>query len=419
LFENVIHQGAVKDISQSLNAGNLPNALLFWGEKTSGKLTGALELARVLSCEKNAAWDCPCASCLRHKQLVSQNILLAGRRDCLTEILAARQSLVAALQQNAPYLTAASYFFARSVRKLTLRFPPALVEGGDAAKISVIVSEIEQTLEEIEPSAFADAWRREDGEKLAKLTSSITGLCEKLDSEFMYPTLPVTHVRSISAWARFTVQSGKKTVIIENAENMREESRNALLKILEEPPENIVFVLATANRQMMMPTILSRVRTYRFEQRSREQQLDILKRVFHAEIPQDGAAAGNTISAYLDSFLPVNPADVERLGRDFLLAAARRDSAGGETPEDTKKIAAAANNFSPARLIDAFFEGMILELKRMTLETAQSSAREHERAVNFSAQCMERIREAKTRVTLTNQNAANALDILKSHIARM
>ena len=40
-------------------------------------------------------------------------------------------------------------------------------------------------------------------------------------------------------------EEGKKTIIIENADRMQTSVRNALLKILEEPPEDCV--LSSAN----------------------------------------------------------------------------------------------------------------------------------------------------------------------------
>ena len=48
---------------------------------------------------------------------------------------------------------------------------------------------------------------------------------------------------------------GKKTIIIENADRMLESVRNALLKILEEPPVDTIFILTTSQRNLVMPTI--------------------------------------------------------------------------------------------------------------------------------------------------------------------
>jgi len=53
-------------------------------------------------------------------------------------------------------------------------------------------------------------------------------------------------------------ESGKKIFIINEAEDMNEESQNALLKILEEPRDNQVFVLTTSRISGLLPTVLSR-----------------------------------------------------------------------------------------------------------------------------------------------------------------
>ena len=39
---------------------------------------------------------------------------------------------------------------------------------------------------------------------------------------------------------------------------------NALLKILEEPPKHVIFVLATTEPHKVLPTILSRCQRYDF-----------------------------------------------------------------------------------------------------------------------------------------------------------
>ncbi|MFH5832815.1 ATP-binding protein [Halalkalibaculum sp. DA384] len=52
---------------------------------------------------------------------------------------------------------------------------------------------------------------------------------------------------------------GQKTVIIlTNIEEMRAEAANAFLKLLEEPSEELVFVLTTENMEHLLPTIISR-----------------------------------------------------------------------------------------------------------------------------------------------------------------
>ncbi len=54
-----------------------------------------------------------------------------------------------------------------------------------------------------------------------------------------------------------------RVCVLCGAENMTDQAQNALLKILEEPPEHTVFILTAENRAMLLPTILSRVQTIR------------------------------------------------------------------------------------------------------------------------------------------------------------
>jgi len=56
-------------------------------------------------------------------------------------------------------------------------------------------------------------------------------------------------------------QGETKALILENAEKLTLEAQNALLKILEEPPANTLILLTTQNKDLMLPTILSRCKT--------------------------------------------------------------------------------------------------------------------------------------------------------------
>ena len=54
-----------------------------------------------------------------------------------------------------------------------------------------------------------------------------------------------------------------------------------MLKILEEPPADCIFILLTSRRNAVLPTILSRVRTYNFKDRVQSSQTEVIQRVFH------------------------------------------------------------------------------------------------------------------------------------------
>jgi len=77
--------------------------------------------------------------------------------------------------------------------------------------------------------------------------------------------IPVDVIRAVRMDA-FTKpsESENKVFIIKGAERMWEEGASTLLKVLEEPPGNVVFILVTASAGGVMPTIRSRCQEVRF-----------------------------------------------------------------------------------------------------------------------------------------------------------
>jgi DNA polymerase III subunit delta' len=61
----------------------------------------------------------------------------------------------------------------------------------------------------------------------------------------------------------YSFEAKKKVYVIEEADRCLPSSSNALLKILEEPPEHVLFILLSSYEEGILPTILSRcVRIY-------------------------------------------------------------------------------------------------------------------------------------------------------------
>ncbi len=54
------------------------------------------------------------------------------------------------------------------------------------------------------------------------------------------------------------IKSKTKAVIIQDAQLLTTEAQNALLKVLEEPPEATIIVLVATSKETLLPTILSR-----------------------------------------------------------------------------------------------------------------------------------------------------------------
>ena len=56
-----------------------------------------------------------------------------------------------------------------------------------------------------------------------------------------------------------------KIYIIDEVHQLSSAASSALLKTLEEPPENVLFVLATTDPQKLLPTIISRCQRFDFK----------------------------------------------------------------------------------------------------------------------------------------------------------
>lgn len=69
----------------------------------------------------------------------------------------------------------------------------------------------------------------------------------------------VDQIREIRADAFVKAHSAEKKVfVIEHAHRMMPQAQNALLKVLEEPPANVIFILLVPSKTMLLDTIISR-----------------------------------------------------------------------------------------------------------------------------------------------------------------
>lgn len=57
-------------------------------------------------------------------------------------------------------------------------------------------------------------------------------------------------------------EANAKVYILKNGQNMNEQAQNAFLKILEEPPQYVYFIILTSQKSKMLETVLSRVSVY-------------------------------------------------------------------------------------------------------------------------------------------------------------
>lgn len=75
-------------------------------------------------------------------------------------------------------------------------------------------------------------------------------------------SVSVDDVRSLIATVAYrAVHGGRRVFIIQDADLMTPQAQNALLKVIEEPPKGVLFLLLCSQRSKMLRTILSRTQT--------------------------------------------------------------------------------------------------------------------------------------------------------------
>ncbi|MGZ5290519.1 MAG: DNA polymerase III subunit gamma/tau, partial [Actinomycetota bacterium] len=79
------------------------------------------------------------------------------------------------------------------------------------------------------------------------------------------------------------VQGREKVYIIDEAQRLSREAFDALLKVFEEPPAGVRFVLATTEPHKMPPTIVGRCQRFDFRRLSMEQLADHLADIAERE----------------------------------------------------------------------------------------------------------------------------------------
>ena len=103
----------------------------------------------------------------------------------------------------------------------------------------------------------------------------------------------VDQVRALREEAIYTPSNLKKRVyIIDEVHMLSTPAFNALLKILEEPPAHLLFILATTELHKVLPTILSRCQRFTFKRilpRDMERQLLHIAQAEGIDLAPDGA----------------------------------------------------------------------------------------------------------------------------------
>jgi len=198
----------------NINKNNrVGSAYIFSGEKGSAKEWGAIEFAKLLNCEDNIDESCDkCSSCNKFKCLQHPNLKIIVPLPSNSKTKKDDDPLESLSKEDFEYLSNA----------LTLK--------GTNPFHKIVVS------------------------KARRIT--INSIRELRKSIYLK-----TH------------SFGRKMVLIFDAHLLSEgmgESANALLKILEEPPENTSLILVSDNYNVLLPTVISRCQNIYFPNLSKD-----------------------------------------------------------------------------------------------------------------------------------------------------
>ena len=121
----------------------------------------------------------------------------------------------------------------------------------------------------------------------------------------------VEDARAIAAFLRLTpAEGGWRIVIVDTADEMNRNAANAVLKILEEPPERAILILVSDNPGRLLPTIRSRCRRLALR-------------------PLPAATVATLIGAYRPDLSPADRADLVELSEGSIGRALEIAEHGG------------------------------------------------------------------------------------------
>lgn len=222
-FSKVVNQKSIKErIIRSVLENRIPHAQLFFGPEGSGNLALAIAYAQFLSCENRQEEDScgKCSSCKKYEKLIHPDLHFSYPTAPIKE------------------KKAKSAEFANEWREAVLENPYLSLQDW----YEYIGIENKQGFISVEESA----------EIVRRLTLK-------------------------------TFESKYKVMIIWMPEIMRVDAANKLLKIIEEPPDNTVFILVTENMEQIISTILSRTQLIKINRLSDKELNTALKENFNLE----------------------------------------------------------------------------------------------------------------------------------------
>lgn len=160
----------------------------------------------------------------------------------------------------------------------------------------------------------------------------------------------VDETREILAGVPLATAGGRKKVyVIDEVHMLTSQSFNALLKTLEEPPDHVVFVLATTEAHKVLPTIISRTQRFDFRRAPTEVLEEHVAHVAKLENIDIEPAAISTIARHADGSF-----------RDALSALDQLATLTGRvSEEDAERVLGERDEDAFIELFDAIASGAV------------------------------------------------------------
>lgn len=123
--------------------------------------------------------------------------------------------------------------------------------------------------------------------------------------------IKIQKMRELIYWVNLKPHSSpKKIAVIKTIEGLTLEAANAILKVLEEPPENTIFILQASRKERILPTILSRCQIIKGTSRQDEDLPDnflkasqiLSKTIKDRFIYASEISGSENIKAYIDAW---------------------------------------------------------------------------------------------------------------------
>jgi DNA polymerase-3 subunit gamma/tau len=93
----------------------------------------------------------------------------------------------------------------------------------------------------------------------------------------------IDQIRELREMVRYAAVGRYKIVILDEAHQLTDEASNALLKTLEEPPDKVIFILATTQPEDLADTIKSRAQLFQFRALTFSEISDAITKIAKAE----------------------------------------------------------------------------------------------------------------------------------------